>query len=42
MKAMQVHNSAEGPALRPAHIPNQRPQKRRLLIRVEAAGVTPD
>lgn len=41
MKAMQVNNSAQGPALVSSELPQPRPGEGELLIRVRAAGVTP-
>jgi NADPH:quinone reductase-like Zn-dependent oxidoreductase len=41
MKAMQVNNSTQGPALIAAELPRPRPGEGELLISVRAAGVTP-
>ena len=41
MKAMQVNNSTQGPALIATELPQPRPGEGELLIRVRAAGVTP-
>jgi NADPH:quinone reductase-like Zn-dependent oxidoreductase len=41
MKAMQVNNSTEGPALIATELPQPRPGEGELLISVCAAGVTP-
>lgn len=41
MKAMQVNNSTQGPALIAAELPQPQPGEGELLIRVRAAGVTP-
>jgi NADPH:quinone reductase-like Zn-dependent oxidoreductase len=41
MKAMQVSNSTQGPALIAAELPRPRPGEGELLISVRAAGVTP-
>jgi NADPH:quinone reductase-like Zn-dependent oxidoreductase len=41
MKAMQVNNSTQGPALIPVDLPQPEPGEGQLLIRVHAAGVTP-
>jgi hypothetical protein len=41
MKAMQVNNSTEGPALIATELPQPRPGEGKLLISVCAAGVTP-
>jgi NADPH:quinone reductase-like Zn-dependent oxidoreductase len=41
MKAMQVNNSPQGPALVSNELPQPRPGEGELLIRVRAAGVTP-
>src|SRR5271169_5495674 len=41
MRAMQVNNSTQGPALIATVVPRPRPGEGELLIRVCAAGVTP-
>lgn len=41
MKAMQVNNSNQGPALIVTELPQPRPGEGELLINVRAAGVTP-
>jgi NADPH:quinone reductase-like Zn-dependent oxidoreductase len=41
MKAMQVSNSTQGPALIATEVPQPRPGEGELLISVRAAGVTP-
>lgn len=41
MRAMQVNNSIQGPALVAAELPEPRPGEGELLISVRAAGVTP-
>jgi NADPH:quinone reductase-like Zn-dependent oxidoreductase len=41
MKAMQVNNSTQGPALIAIELPQPRPGEGELLISVRAAGVTP-
>jgi NADPH:quinone reductase-like Zn-dependent oxidoreductase len=41
MKAMQVNNSKQGPALIATELPQPRPGEGELLISVRAAGVTP-
>jgi NADPH:quinone reductase-like Zn-dependent oxidoreductase len=41
MKAMQLNNSKQGPALLSADLPTPVPGPGEILIRVRAAGVTP-
>ncbi len=41
MRAMQVNNSTQGPALIATELPQPRPREGELLISVRAAGVTP-
>jgi NADPH:quinone reductase-like Zn-dependent oxidoreductase len=41
MKAMQVHQTPNGPTLQPAQIPQPTPGKADILIRVHAAGIIP-
>ena len=41
MKAMQVNDSGQGPALIAAEIPPPEPGEGELLVRIRAAGVTP-
>ncbi len=40
MKAMQVHQTPNGPSIQPAQVPQPTPGKADILIRVHAAGIT--
>ncbi len=41
MKAMQLHETPNGPTLHPAEVPQPTPGKAEVLIRVHAAGIIP-